>query len=62
MSEIDALNQELLARINAGRTIHLTHTRLRGRYVIRLVVGQRGTTREHVVAAWELIRASAATL
>jgi aromatic-L-amino-acid/L-tryptophan decarboxylase len=60
--QLDALNQDLLARINAARTVHLTHTRLGGRYVIRLVVGQRGTTREHVQAAWELIRASAATL
>ena len=60
--ELDALNQELLARINADRTVHLTHTRLGGRYVIRLVVGQRGTTREHVRGAWELIRRSAAGL
>ncbi|MFL5493642.1 MAG: aspartate aminotransferase family protein, partial [Gemmatimonadales bacterium] len=57
--ELDALNQELLARINAARTVHLTHTRLGGQYVIRLVVGQRETTVEHVRAAWELIRACA---
>jgi aromatic-L-amino-acid/L-tryptophan decarboxylase len=60
--ELDALNQELLGRVNAARTVHLTHTRLAGRYVIRLVVGQRETTREHVVGAWELIRACARSL
>ena len=38
----------LLARVNASRRVHLTHTRLGGRYVIRLVVGQRETAREDV--------------
>ncbi|MBA3260257.1 MAG: aspartate aminotransferase family protein, partial [Gemmatimonadales bacterium] len=53
--ELDALNETLLARVNASRRVHLTHTKLGGRYVIRLVVGQRETMREHVEAAWGLI-------
>ena len=57
---VDRLNQDLLARVNATRRVHLTHTRLAGRYTIRLVVGQRETTREHVRVAWELIRRAAA--
>jgi aromatic-L-amino-acid/L-tryptophan decarboxylase len=60
--EIDALNARLMAAVNAGRERYLTHTRLGGRYVIRLVVGQRGTEREHVVAAWESVRAEARRL
>jgi aromatic-L-amino-acid decarboxylase len=55
-AELDALNERLLARVNASRRVHLTHTRLAGRYVIRLVVGHRDTRREHVEAAWGLIR------
>jgi aromatic-L-amino-acid decarboxylase len=58
--ELDALNARLLAAVNADRRRHLTHTRLDGRYVIRLVVGQRTTEREDVVAAWEAVRAAAA--
>jgi aromatic-L-amino-acid decarboxylase len=54
--EVDALNARLLAAVNAGRERFLTHTRLGGRYVIRLVVGQRATEREHVHAAWESVR------
>ncbi|MBA3553973.1 MAG: aspartate aminotransferase family protein [Gemmatimonadales bacterium] len=54
-AELDALNEALLARVNATRRVHLTHTRLGGRYVIRLVVGQRETRREHVEAAWKLV-------
>ncbi|HUR96012.1 MAG TPA: pyridoxal-dependent decarboxylase, partial [Gemmatimonadales bacterium] len=60
--EIDALNARLLALVNAGRERYLTHTRLGGRYVIRLVVGQRGTEREHVAAAWNGVKAAAQKL
>jgi len=54
--EIDALNARLLMEVNATRERYLTHTRLGGRYVIRLVVGQRATEREHVQRAWEAVR------
>jgi aromatic-L-amino-acid decarboxylase len=57
--ELDALNARLLAAVNAGRERYLTHTRLGGRYAIRLVVGQRGTEREHVSAAWDGVRSAA---
>ena len=60
--DLDALNARLMAAVNAGRERYLTHTRLGGRYVIRLVVGQRGTEREHVAAAWESIREAARAL
>ena len=61
-TELDALNARLLAAVNAGRERYLTHTRLGGRYAIRLVVGQRATEREHVRAAWEAVRRAAAEL
>jgi aromatic-L-amino-acid decarboxylase len=61
-AELDGLNEQLLARVNATRRVHLTHTRLAGRYVIRLVVGHRDTRREHVEEAWRLIREAAAEL
>jgi aromatic-L-amino-acid/L-tryptophan decarboxylase len=60
--ELDAANARLLAAVNAGRERYLTHTRLGGRFVIRLVVGQRDTGREHVVAAWDSLRTTAAAL
>jgi aromatic-L-amino-acid decarboxylase len=61
-AELDALNQRLLEEINASRRVFLTHTRLGGRYTIRLVIGQRETQREHVVEAWKIIREAAAKL
>ncbi len=54
------MNERLLAEVNATRRVHLTHTRLGGRYVIRLVIGQRASEREHVALAWELVREAAA--
>jgi aromatic-L-amino-acid/L-tryptophan decarboxylase len=57
--ELDALNARLLAAVNASRVRYLTHTRLGGRYVIRLVVGQRTTERADVAAAWESVREAA---
>jgi aromatic-L-amino-acid decarboxylase len=53
---VDALNRELLARVNASGRVFLTHTVLGGRYTIRLAVGQRCTEREHVEEAWRLAR------
>jgi aromatic-L-amino-acid decarboxylase len=59
---LDGLNQELLARVNATRRVHLTHTLLGGHYVIRMAIGQRATQREHVQEAWQLLRDTAAGL
>ena len=61
-AELDGHNARLLAAVNAGRDRYLTHTRLGGRYAIRLVVGQRATEREHVRAAWDAVRKAAEEL
>jgi aromatic-L-amino-acid decarboxylase len=58
-AELDRLNQQLLEQVNETRRFYLTHTRLGGRYVIRLVVGQRTTKREHVEAVWREIQKAA---
>ena len=61
-ARLDELNAALLAHVNATRRVHLTHTRLAGRYVIRVAVGQRQTGPEHVAEVWRLLRDGAATL
>ncbi len=60
--ELNALNKTLLERVNASGKVFLTHTSLNGRFVIRLVVGQRTTTERHVRQAWEIIAAEAGRL
>jgi aromatic-L-amino-acid decarboxylase len=54
----DQLNERLLAEINAAGPIFLSHTRLHGRYVIRLTVGNLRTTAEDIELAQRLIRES----
>ena len=58
-AQVDDLNRRLLARVNATRRVHLTHTQLEERYVIRMAIGQRETERQHVEEAWSLIRDAA---
>lgn len=52
---LDALNKKLLENINATGKVFLTHTTLRGKYVLRLAIGQRTTQERHVREAWDLI-------
>jgi aromatic-L-amino-acid decarboxylase len=59
---LNALNRRLLDRVNGSGRVYLTHTSLRGRFTIRLVVGQRTTAERHVREAWEIIAAAAADL
>ena len=55
----DALNAELLRRVNASGGAYLTHTRVRGRHTLRFAIGGTHTERRHVAAAWQLIRSAA---
>lgn len=55
----DAVNQQIMDRLNASGDLYLTHTRLDGKLTLRLVVGQTHTRAEHVRAAWERIQAEA---
>jgi aromatic-L-amino-acid/L-tryptophan decarboxylase len=55
----DAENEALLARVNASGEAFLSHTRLDGRYVIRLAVGSARTTEDDVRLAWDVLRREA---
>ena len=57
--DADALNERILAAVNASGEAYLSHTKLGGRYVLRLAIGNLRTERRHVARAWELLRASA---
>jgi aromatic-L-amino-acid decarboxylase len=56
----DAENEQLLERVNASGEAFLSHTRLDGRYALRLAVGNARTTEDDVRAAWEVLRREAA--
>jgi aromatic-L-amino-acid decarboxylase len=52
----DQQNAELLEHANATGKVFLSHTVLDGRYVLRLAIGNLGTTRSDVEQAWEVIK------
>jgi aromatic-L-amino-acid decarboxylase len=51
----DEENEAILERANRSGEIFLSHTRLNGRYVIRLAIGNARTTEEDVRRAWEVL-------
>ena len=59
---IDDHNRHLLERINATGRVHMVGTTLRGRFVIRMAIGQRNTAERNVVEAWDVIRSVARDL
>jgi aromatic-L-amino-acid/L-tryptophan decarboxylase len=59
---LDALNRDLLDRVNARKRVYLTGTLLRGRFAIRICVLSFRTHRDRIEMALEDIRAAAAEL
>jgi aromatic-L-amino-acid/L-tryptophan decarboxylase len=54
----DDASRRLLEQLNASGELYLTHTRLAGRFALRLALGGTLTQRRHVEGAWERIRAA----
>jgi aromatic-L-amino-acid decarboxylase len=52
----DAENEAILERVNASGEIFLSHTKLEGRYVLRLAIGNARTQEDDVRRAWEVLR------
>jgi aromatic-L-amino-acid/L-tryptophan decarboxylase len=51
----DEENEAILERVNRSGEIFLSHTRLDGRYVLRLAIGNARTTEADVRRAWEVL-------
>jgi aromatic-L-amino-acid/L-tryptophan decarboxylase len=58
----DEQNEEIMRRINASGEVFLSHTRLEGRFVLRLAIGNARTTEADVLVAWDALRREAAGL
>jgi len=57
--EINRLNEILLTQINKTGKLYLTHTKLHGNYVIRMVTAQTNVQEDHIVRAWDIIKETA---
>ena len=56
----DDENEDLLARANATGELFISHTRLDGRYVLRLAIGNERTTEADVRRAWAVLKRESA--
>jgi aromatic-L-amino-acid decarboxylase len=55
-AEADLRNAEILERVNASGRVYLSHTKLAGRFALRLAIGNIRTQRRHVAEAWRLLQ------
>ena len=57
--EIARVNAAIMERVNANGKAYLSHTKIAGKYMLRLAIGNIRTGREHVQLAWQELRNAA---
>ncbi len=60
--KLNELNEKLLNKIQKSGKLFLTHTKLDGKFTIRIVLGNTNLQKKHVDKAWELIKQKALKL
>jgi aromatic-L-amino-acid decarboxylase len=53
---IDAFNERLMTIVNSRGEIFVSHTRLNGKFTIRLAIGNLHTTEAHIRRAWDILQ------
>jgi aromatic-L-amino-acid/L-tryptophan decarboxylase len=61
-AQLDGLNQNIMEQVNASGGAFLSHTRLHGKLVLRLAIGNIRTEQKHVAHVWDLLRDAAGIL
>jgi aromatic-L-amino-acid decarboxylase len=57
--EIARINGAIMERVNAGGRAYLSHTKVAGRYMLRLAIGNIRTERKHIELVWSELRSAA---
>ncbi len=60
--EAEALNARVLEKVNETGDVFISHTKLDGKYALRLAIGNLRTQRSDVETAWQAIKAALAAL
>jgi aromatic-L-amino-acid decarboxylase len=59
---LDAHNERLMDAVNATGEVFVSHTRVRGRFALRLAIGNLRTDEATIRRAWQILREAAAGL
>src|SRR5882672_1150573 len=54
--DLDAVNAAILDRVNATGKVFLSHTKLAGRYTLRVALGNPRQTEEHIARCWSVLQ------
>lgn len=54
--KLSQLNADLMAGINSSGEAYLTHTKIKGKYALRMVIGQTYVEKKHIEKTWSLIQ------
>jgi aromatic-L-amino-acid decarboxylase len=60
-AQADQLTEAIMHRVNESGEVFLSHTKVRGRYAIRLSIGNQRTEVTHVQRAWALLQEAASS-
>jgi len=60
--DLDVLNETLMNAVNATGEAYLSHTKLNGKFTLRLSVGSIRVEERHIVKVWELLNAQLAAI
>jgi len=59
VKKINVINENLLENINKSGKIFLSHTKLNGRFVIRITIGSIRHEKRHIEEAFKIIKETA---
>ncbi|QQS28352.1 MAG: aspartate aminotransferase family protein [Sphingobacteriales bacterium] len=54
--KLNQLNQNLLTALNKSGKLYLSHTKLKGKFTLRMVIGQTNVQESHIEKAWQEIQ------
>jgi aromatic-L-amino-acid decarboxylase len=55
-AELDRINEALVESVNRSGVAFVSHTKVGGRYAIRIAIGNAASQWEHVERAWATLR------
>src|SRR5205085_3083532 len=59
---LDLLNERMMEEVNRRGKLFLSHTKLRGKFTLRIAIGNIRTMHEHVGLAWEELNSALVTV